>query len=168
MLLASIIGGACALASCGNSTSGVGPTPSRAATGTSPSITTTTLRSTPSPTGAPTSTATLPPTSTTAAGGSAADLVPVLQAFFAGGCNGTCTRLNEPTSAFTITLDQHDPTWARWSVVDPSIGSGYGYAHVNGGTWAVVAGPGSAAVGCPPSASAVPARVLADFGATCP
>ncbi|MBV8463094.1 MAG: hypothetical protein JO368_07360 [Acidimicrobiales bacterium] len=52
-------------------------------------------------------------------------------------------------------------------MVDPSVGSGYGFAQVSAGQWRVVAGPGSAGVGCPPS-SAVPRQVLADFGATCP
>jgi hypothetical protein len=94
--------------------------------------------------------------------------VATLQTFFAGGCDGGCTRLTEPASAFSVTLDQHDPSWARWSVVDPSIGSGYGYAQLSGGAWAVVAGPGSAAVGCPPTDHTVPPQVLADFGATCP
>jgi hypothetical protein len=94
-----------------------------------------------------------------------------LQTYFAGGCGGGCTALTEPASAFSVTFDQHDPSWARWSVVDPSIGSGYGYAQISGGRpagWLIVAGPGSAGVGCPPSAHTVPAQVLADFGATCP
>jgi hypothetical protein len=67
-----------------------------------------------------------------------------------------------------VTLDQHNPAWARWSVVDPSIGSAYGFAQLAGGSWSVVAGPGSAEVGCPSSGASVPAQILSDFGATCP
>jgi hypothetical protein len=111
-------------------------------------------------------TTTISTTSTT--GSPTQALVGTLQSFFAGGCGGACTRLTEPATAFSVTLDQHNPVWARWSVVDPSIGSGYGFAQLSGGSWAVVAGPGTAEVGCPSSGAPVPPQVLADFGATCP
>ncbi len=91
-----------------------------------------------------------------------------LQTYFRGGCSGGCTRLSEPASAFTVTLDHNNPDWSRWSVNDPSIGSGYGYAELVNGTWQIVAGPGSGEVGCPPSTDLVPAEILSDFGAPCP
>ena len=66
-----------------------------------------------------------------------------------------------------------DSTWALFSLL-PTAGevnfqSGYGFAHMTGGNWAVV-GFGSSMVGCPPGAKGnevVPAKVLAGFNLSC-
>jgi len=94
--------------------------------------------------------------------------VAILQSYFRGGCNGGCTQLSEPSTAFTVTPDRNNPDWSKWSVNDPSVGSGYGYAELVNGTWQIVAGPGSAGVGCPPSPHLVPAQIISDFGSSCP
>ncbi len=66
-----------------------------------------------------------------------------------------------------------DPTWALFALL-PTTGevdfqSGYGFAHMTGGSWTVVSF-GSSMVGCPPGASGnevVPAKVLAGFFLSC-
>lgn len=174
-LLVGLSGLGAALAACGSNatsrslpvrttvpTSSTTTRPPASSTSSSPAPPRTT---TPSPV---TTTSTSPP-STTATSPTAASLVPVLQQYLASGCGGGCTQLNEQASAFTVTLDPNDASWAKWTVNDPSVGAGYGFAHYEQGDWQVVAGPGSSAVGCPGASSAtVPAQVLADLGATCP
>lgn len=74
---------------------------------------------------------------------------------------------------FTAAQDPSDPTWAVWNVggapgFQSQVSSGYGFAQLVNGYWEVVAGPGSAQVGCPPPANNIPNAVLAYFGVTCP
>jgi hypothetical protein len=104
------------------------------------------------------------PTTTTSPAGS---LIETLQAFFANGCNGACADTSEPTSAFTLSFDPNNPNWAMWTINDPNLGTAYGFYQKTNGLWQVVAGPGSADVGCPGATGEVPTQVLSDFGETC-
>jgi hypothetical protein len=97
---------------------------------------------------------------------SSAALVGTLQQFFADGCEGSCSDATEPASAFIVKVDAKNPTWARWTINDPNIGTASGYAQADHGNWQVAAGPGSDQVGCSES-DPVPAQVLSAFGATC-
>jgi hypothetical protein len=115
----------------------------------------------------PPTTTTVPPTTTTTESPQAS-LLGVLLPFFANGCNGRCVAITEPSTAFKVTVDPNSPEWAEWGVNDPNIGGGYGFALDSNGTWQVVAGPGSAGIGCPGGTYVVPAQVLTDLGATCP
>ena len=95
-------------------------------------------------------------------------LVATLQKFFSNGCRGGCTHLNESASAFNVVTDPHNTTWDQWTVNDPALGPAYGFAHQSAkGTWQLVAGPGSVAVGCG-QPEQVPRMILADFKQDCP
>jgi hypothetical protein len=120
------------------------------------------------PTTVPPTTTTTVPTTTTTTESPQASLIGVLLPFFANGCNGRCVDINEPSTAFKVIVDPNSPEWADWGLYDPNIGGGYGFALDSNGMWQVVAGPGSAGVGCPGGTYVVPAQILADFGATCP
>jgi hypothetical protein len=74
----------------------------------------------------------------------------------------------EPSSAFSVKLDSDNPAWAKWEVDDPNVGVAYGFAESSAGVWTVVAGPGTADVGCPPPETlAVPASILDYFNLSC-
>ncbi len=75
---------------------------------------------------------------------------------------------NEPASYVTATLDPNDPTWSKWNINDPNIGSAYGFSELIDGTWQLEAGPGSAEVGCPGGGPQVPSLIISDLGAACP
>jgi hypothetical protein len=99
---------------------------------------------------------------------STASLISTLQAFFANGCNGGCSDTSAPPSEFSVTFDPHNVDWAMWTINDPNLGTAAGFYEKLNGAWQVVAGPGSADVGCPGGGGSVPADVLSDFGITCP
>lgn len=141
--------------------SSVGSAPTSSVPGSSPTTAATTTSSSTTTTAAPSPTI-------TQSGSTPQALIATLQAFFEAGCNGGCTRLSEPATAFTVTADHNNPDWSRWTVNDPSIGSGYGYAELMSGAWQIAAGPGSGEVGCPPATHLVPTQILSDFGAACP
>jgi hypothetical protein len=107
----------------------------------------------------------VPATTTTTS--PASSLIETLQAFFANGCNGGCSAISEPTSAFTLSFDPNNPNWAKWTVNDPNFGVAYGFFEHTNGLWQGVAGPGSDDVGCPGATGAIPTQVLSDFGETC-
>ncbi len=95
-------------------------------------------------------------------------IIDVLRQYLAAGCQGGCSQLTEPAGAFTVKPDPNGTMWAEWTVVDPTIGSAYGFVQDVSGSWQVVAGPGSEHVGCPGGHGIVPEPVLADFGLSCP
>lgn len=70
-------------------------------------------------------------------------------------------------STFHVTVDPTDSRWAEYNIFDPSVGSGYGFAHLQRGKWELVGGPGSAGVGCG-GPYRVPRQVLSSLKATCP
>ncbi len=113
----------------------------------------------PAPTTTTTATTTTNPTPT---------IIGLLQQYLASGCQGGCSQLTEPASAFTVKPDPSNAAWAQWTVHDPTIGSGYGFVQDVGGSWHVAAGPGSEHVGCPGGSANVPMQVLTDFGLSCP
>jgi hypothetical protein len=66
-----------------------------------------------------------------------------------------------------------DSSWALFAILESgnqvNFQGGYGFAHMTGGNWSVVAF-GSSMVGCPPGAKGnkvVPANVLAGFSLSC-
>lgn len=76
--------------------------------------------------------------------------------------------LSLPSNEITVTIDKDEPSWASWTVNDPNAGPAYGFSELIGGTWQVVAGPGSAGVGCPGGSAVVPPQVMTYFGTVCP
>ncbi len=122
------------------------------------STTTTTSNTSTSSTTSTTSAATQTPT---------AAVVSTIQQFYASGCQGACTPQSEPASGFTVNFDSDDASWVQWILDVPKIGLSYGYAESTGGTWQVVAGPGTSAVGCSGGAVAIPAFILGYFRADC-
>jgi hypothetical protein len=120
-------------------------------TGTRPTVATTTTTTPPTTVQPTTTTATSVQDPTTA-------LLGVLKQSFA----------SEPAAAFNVKLDPNSPTWAFWSVYDPYLGSAYGFAQSSGGTWQIVAGPGSSGVGCPGGPQVVPPEIMSDLGVGCP
>lgn len=75
--------------------------------------------------------------------------------------------LSVPANEVTVQIDNDEPTWAFWTVNDPNVGGGAGFANLIGGSWEIAAGPGSADVGCAPGPT-VPPQVMTYFGQTCP
>jgi hypothetical protein len=101
------------------------------------------------------------PASATHSGRSA--VLSVLPAYFSNGCNAGCSDTTVPRSAFTAKVDPNNSNWIEWILQDKTMGAASGYAEYITGTWQIVAGPGSADVGC----GTVPTTVMAAFGQSC-
>jgi hypothetical protein len=81
------------------------------------------------------------------------------------------SSLSLPANEITVTIDNDQPSWAYWTVNNPNVGTAYGFSQLIGGTWEIVAGPGSFGVGCPGGGqgqAVIPPQVMTYFGTTCP
>ena len=109
-------------------------------------------------------------TTTTAASGVPAAATAAINSYETA--NGPAAGTWQITSS---QVSKVDPSYVYFQIGptaghETTVQGGYGFAHLQSGTWSVI-GFGSAQVGCPPGAAGnavVPSTVLAEFGFSCP